>query len=169
MADPDLTDHRIEVLDPQPTIAVRIRKSMADLDMRKLFDTELPRMFQFVESLGQQPVGAPYARYFEYGPENVDMEIGIPIAEYPTDLARADAHFEHPGTSELPGGPTAKVIHHGPYDTLGKAYDALHEWIHQQDHDEGHGPWECYVDDPSEIADQSKLRTEIFWPVNTIG
>jgi effector-binding domain-containing protein len=169
MTDVHLTNHRIVEITPQPTIAVRIRKPMADLDIRQLFDTQLPRVFQYATSQGHEPTGVPYARYFEFGPDIADIEIGVPVADYPTNLARADEHFEQPGTSELPGGQVAKVIHHGPYDTLGQAYDALHEWIHQHDHDEGHGPWESYVDDPSEIADQSKIRTEIHWPLTTFA
>jgi effector-binding domain-containing protein len=169
MTDLNLTDYRIVDMEPQPTIAVRIRKPMSALDMKQLFDTELPRVFQFATSQGHSPTGAPYARYFQFGPEEADIEIGLPVSEYPTEMARADAHFEQPGTSELPGGQVARVIHHGPYDTLGQAYDALHGWIHEHDHDEGTGPWESYVDDPTEVADEQDIRTEIFWPVNTIA
>ena len=169
MNEVNLTNQRIVEIEPQPTIAVRIRKPMSELDMKQLFDTELPRVIEFATSQGQPPTGAPYARYFQFGPEEADIEIGVPVSDYPTDMARADAHFEQLGTSELPGGQVARAMHHGAYDTLGQAYDALHEWIHKHDHDEGTGPWECYVDDPTDIADHKDIRTEIFWPINVIA
>ncbi|MGH8927412.1 MAG: hypothetical protein ACRDWH_03610, partial [Acidimicrobiia bacterium] len=81
MAEPVLTDHHFIGLDAQPTIGLRIRKPMADLDMSEVFDTELPRIFQFATSSRHPPTGAPYARYFEFGPTQADIEIGVPIAE----------------------------------------------------------------------------------------
>ncbi|MGH8923111.1 MAG: hypothetical protein ACRDWA_00470 [Acidimicrobiia bacterium] len=47
MAEDKLTDHQILELDAQPTIAVRVRKPMAEFDLRDLFDTQIPRLFQF--------------------------------------------------------------------------------------------------------------------------
>jgi effector-binding domain-containing protein len=34
-------------------------------------------------------------------------------------------------------------------------------------HTPGAGPWESYLDDPSEAQDPSELRTEIFRPLAT--
>ncbi|HEY7563870.1 MAG TPA: GyrI-like domain-containing protein [Acidimicrobiia bacterium] len=164
MTEPNLTDHQIIDLTAQPTIAIRIEKPMADLDMHAIFDTQLPRVFQAVGMAGRQPVGAPYARYFQFGPDRADFEIGVPVSE-PADLPPARANTDEVGTSELPAGRTAKLIHHGAYDTLGKSYDALHEWIHSQGVDEGDGPWESYIDDPGQV-EMSNVRTEIYWPVS---
>ena len=59
-----------------------------------------------------------------------------------------------------------EVVHRGPYDGLKGTYDALHEWIHAQPgYDDGPGPWESYVDSPSDASDMSQLRTEVVWPL----
>lgn len=165
MADPALTDHQLVTLEQQPTIAVRIMVPMSEMDVSALFATYLPQLFESIAQSGQSPTGAPFARYFEFGPEQADVEVGIPVDTPTLDLPPTEDRLGEIGASQLPGGLTAKVAHLGSYDTLGDAYDPFHEWIHQQGHDEGTGPWESYVDDPDQVADDTQLRTEIYWPV----
>ena len=56
-------------------------------------------------------------------------------------------------------------MHRGSYDGLGATYEQLHDWIHEQGHNEGPAPWESYVDDPAEVDDPTQLRTEVVWPL----
>jgi effector-binding domain-containing protein len=160
MADPILTDHEIKTLEPQPSLAVRLRVPMDQLDLGALFATHLPRLRSAVTE-----GGPPYGRYHEFGPTQADVEIGIPVGDVSPDLPDPGSG-EHPiEPSELPGGPTALAIHHGSYETLGPAYDLLHEWIHSQGHDEGPGPWESYLDLPDQVEDEASLRTVLHWPL----
>ncbi|HJR88366.1 MAG TPA: GyrI-like domain-containing protein [Acidimicrobiia bacterium] len=165
MAQGSLSDHQILELASQPTVAVRVRKPMAEVNLRQLFDTQMPRLYQFATSQGRSPTGAPYARSYEFGPEMIDMEVGFPISEPIPGLAAPDDQLEAVGSTSLPAGRVAKVIHHGPYQTLSKAYEAFHEWIHAQGEDDGEGPWEVYVLDPSTVSDSSQLQTELYWPL----
>jgi effector-binding domain-containing protein len=77
----------------------------------------------------------------------------------------SDCEAGEVGASELPGGSAAAVTHVGAYSTLSESYDRLHAWVHEQDREEGPGPWESYVDDPAVVTDHSLLRTEIVWPL----
>jgi effector-binding domain-containing protein len=165
MAEGTLTDHQVVELDAQPTIAVRVRKPMAEVDLRELFDAQMPRLYQFATSQGRSPTGAPYSRSYMFGPEMIDMEVGIPISEPIPGLAPPDNQLDSVGTATLPAGRTAKVIHHGSYQTLSKAYDTFHDWIHEQGEDDGVGPWEIYIVDPSTVSDPRELKTEIYWPL----
>lgn len=165
MDDPMLRDHQILELESQPTVAVRVRRPMADVNLRELFDTQMPRLFQFAASQGRSPTGAPYARSYSFGPETIDMEVGLPLSEAIPGLAPPDDQLEAVGASSLPAGRTAKVVHHGSYQTLSKAYEDFHEWIHDQGEDDGVGPWEVYVVDPSAVSDSRQLQTELFWPL----
>jgi effector-binding domain-containing protein len=157
---------RIVDLRPQPTVAVRVERPMAELDIGALLDRHLSDIFGQLGELGAQPVGAPYARYFEFGPERADIEMGVPVAEPVTSQRPlSDCRPGEVGASELPGGSAARMVHRGPYDQLSDAYGRLHDWIHGQGREDGLGPWESYVDDPSKVADASALRTEIHWPL----
>ena len=157
---------RIVELTPQPSVAVRMQQPMTELNLAALFDTHLPNIADQIANLGGTPAGPPYGRYHQFGPDQVDVEIGIPVAMPVANLRPlAECEAGEMGSAELPGGEAAVLIHRGSYDSLSGAYDGLHDWIHAQGRDEGSGPWESYVDDPSEVSDPSQLRTEVVWPL----
>jgi effector-binding domain-containing protein len=159
-------DARFVDLERQPTLAVRITQPMAALDLASAFDRFLAELFARAGAAGATPTGAPFARYHRFGPDVVDVEIGIPVAAWPGGVSPLGELDEGEiGASDLPGGRTALLVHRGPYDTLKAGYDGIHEWIHGQGADEGEGPWEVYVDNPTEDDDVATLRTEIYWPI----
>jgi effector-binding domain-containing protein len=152
-------------LTPQPTVAVRIQQPMSE-NLADLFDVHLPNIADQIVNLGGAAAGAAYGRYHEFGPEQVDVEIGIPVVAPVANLRPlAECEQGEMGTSELPGGPAAVTVHRGSYDGLSAAYDRLHDWIHTQGQEEGPGPWESYIDSPSEVEDPTQLRTEVVWPL----
>ena len=158
-----MIEAEIRELTPTPAAAVRLKARTSDL--AGLFDEHLPNIAHRLADMGVQPAGPPYARYHEFGPENVDVEIGIPVASpVPNVPPLADATPGEMASAELPGGQVAITVHRGSYDGLAAIYEQLHDWIHGQGHEEGPAPWESYVDDPSEV-DASDLRTEVCWPL----
>ncbi len=159
MSDPEIRD-----LMPHPTAAVRLRAPT--LKLSELFDLHLPNIADRLGDMGVDPAGPPYARYHGYDPDEVDVEIGIPVDRpVPNVRPLGEAEEGEMAAGELPGGPAAITVHMGPYEGLPQTYDRLRDWIHAQGRDEGPAPWESYVDDPTEVDDVSQLRTEVCWPL----
>ena len=160
-----MTEAEIRQLTPQPTAAVRMTQPMSELDLGALFDEHLPNIAHRLADMGIEPAGPPYGRYHEFGPEKVDVEIGIPLsAPAPNLRPLAEAEPGEMASSELPGGSAAVTVHRGSYDGLSSVYEGLHDWIKAHGHEEGSAPWESYVVDPSEV-EQADLETEVCWPL----
>ena len=170
-ADLRLEGTRVEAIEAQPTVAVRVQRQMGELNLRADFDRFLPLLARRIAELGVAIAGAPYGRYHRFGPDVADVEIGYPVSEPASGVpALGPVEAGAVGASELPGGLVARTTHLGPYSNLGRAFDTLHEWIHAQPGvDDGDGPWESYVDSPREVKDVSALRTEIVWPLRETG
>ncbi len=94
------------------------------------------------EAAGAEIDGLPFAIYHEMAPEEADLELGFPV------LGEVDAGRVHSAT--LDGGRVACVVHTGPYEEVGSAYDALTRWVQL------HGvrvigpPREVYLNEPAE-------------------
>jgi effector-binding domain-containing protein len=152
-------------LEAEPSAAIRVRQAMAELDLGALFERNLPRVFGRLGELGAAPAGPPYGRYHAFGPELVDVEIGVPVPPPGADLAPLGRDPAEVGASELPGGEVARAVHYGPYTTLPQTYERLERWIRDQGREPGAAPWESYVDDPGAVADPARLRTFVVWPL----
>ena len=142
-----------------------MQQPMAELNLAELFDTHLPNIADQIANLGGTPAGPPYGRYHQFGPDQVDVEIGIPVAAPVANLRPlAECEAGEMGSSELPGGEAAVLVHRGSYDTLSGAYDGLHDWIHAQGRDEGSRAVGVVRRRPVRGRDPSQLRTEVVWP-----
>jgi effector-binding domain-containing protein len=65
-----------------------------------------------------------------------------------------------------PAGLVATAAHIGPYNRLGEAHKAVHEWCADHGHLLAGPSWEVYghwTDDPAQ------LRTDVFWLLQAAG
>lgn len=159
-----------EIRDLEETTTLAVRLETTQDKLTDVFDAEMPRVGRIMQDVGAQMAGPFFARYHHFGPDRVDLEIGIPIAFVTAGLqpisGRPDGIV---GSSTLPGGRAAVAMHTGPYDGLPATYDGLAAWIAAEGHTAGDGPWEVYLADPSRVADPADLQTEVVWPIEPPG
>ena len=86
------------------------------------------------------PCGPPFGRYVVTD-DGFEVEAGFPCRGTVVPAGRVEA-----GT--LAGGPAAVVVHRGPYETVGAAYDAAGRWLVEQGYEPAGAAWESYLDPP---------------------
>lgn len=94
----------------------------------------------------------------EFKEDDLDVEIGIPVAEPVPGQDRITG-------GELPPGPVAYTVHAGPYNEIGAAYRAVMAWIQAHGHESAGPPREVYLVGPGQARDENEYRTELNWPI----
>jgi len=138
----------------QPALAIRTRAAVQDLP--KVFGDAYGAIMQYLAELGEQPAGMPYAAYYNMDMQNLDLEIGFPVAR--KIAGKGDVQ-----PSEFPGGKLASTVHIGPYDQVGPAYDALMHWVGTQGYEATGVAYEVYYSGPE--TPPQEIKTEIVFPL----
>ncbi len=106
-----------------------------------------------VAEQGLEVTGAPFGRYRPSDDGGWDITAGFPVSAPATAAGRVEP-------MALPSGSAARTIHRGSYDQLGIAYEAVMDWVRENNLTMTEDPWELYLD--GEEVDEP--RTEIFVP-----
>ena len=93
------------------------------------------------EAAGAEIDGLPFAIYHEVGPDEVEVELGFPV------LGNVEVGRVHSAT--LDGGHVACTVHMGPYEEVGRAYDALDRWVQMHGRRVVGPPREVYLNEPA--------------------
>ena len=150
---PEFTTKQVEA---RPVLSIRATTSVDKLS--ELMGSLFGEVYGYIQQCGQAPAGMPLSIYHAMDGDTIDLECGMPVASAMEGTGRVKA-------GELPAGTVATVTHMGPYDDLPQTWSALTEWIGSQGLQPAGAPWEVYVTDPGAEPDQSKWRTDIFFPV----
>lgn len=145
----------LEEKSAQPTIAVRTRTAVQNLPpvLGKAFDD----IMNYLTEIGVPPAGAPYVGYFNMDMQDMDIEIGFPVAHAP-------AGRDHIQASEIPAGKQVSCLHTGPYHTVESAYNAMMEWVPANGYTATGVSYEFYLNDP-ETTPENELLTKIVFPL----
>jgi effector-binding domain-containing protein len=137
---------------PQLTAVVRTQAKIADLP--KVIPPLCGEVWQFAKSAGLPKPGRHTALYFDCV---MNIEVGVEVSQSFIGNGRVVC-------SALPGGTAVTTAHWGPYNKLGNAHQAVHDWAAKNGHALSGVSWEIYGhwnDDPAQ------LRTDVFWQLKT--
>jgi effector-binding domain-containing protein len=138
----------------QPVLSIRARGAVKDLP--GILGRSYGILGAYLGRMGQQPAGAPFIAYYNQDMQNLDLEIGFPVAKKLPGQGEIQA-------SEIPGGKAASCIHVGPYDKIAPAYEALGQWMQSKGHQGTGVCYEIYLNDPQQTP-PDKLQTQILFP-----
>ena len=72
--------------------------------------------------------------------------------------------------SATPAGPTASVVHLGPYQQLGAAHKAIVDWCAAHNHQLAGPNWEIYGHwQDGWNTDPSQIRTDVYYQLSPDG
>jgi effector-binding domain-containing protein len=139
----------------QPVLSIRTRTPVQDLPalVGKVYST----IGQYLGELQQPPSGAPFAAYYNIDMQDLDVELGFPVAGPLPGRGEVMA-------GEIPAGRYAACLHIGPYDAIGTAYDALQTWLKEHGYAATGVSYEFYLNDPQQVPPQ-ELQTQVLFQV----
>jgi effector-binding domain-containing protein len=166
----------VEIVELEVVWVAAIRSIVAAEDVPDFMSDALALVATALREAGLAPAGPPFARYYDSGPDGLDMAAGFPVAE--PFLGASDAHplpesgaaEEAPASAivhpdELPAGPAAVATHVGSYQGLEAAWIGLRERVGAMGRQLGKDPWEVYFIGPGSGVDEAEWRTELVWPL----
>lgn len=92
----------------------------------------------------------------EFSPFGLDTEFAVPIGEYVT------------GTRDFKAGLCLKTVVKGSYSILSSVYAKQTKWAEQNGYECTGALFEVYVTDPSQVAEEDELITEVYYPIRKI-
>jgi effector-binding domain-containing protein len=152
-----IMDYKCEIkeLQAQPVLSIRARCAVQELP--KLLGISFGAIAQHLGSLGENPAGAPFVAYYNMEMQNLDVEIGFPVAHSFSDQGNIQPN-------QIFGGKFATCLFVGPYSDVGPAYDALTQFVKAQGCEATGAAYEFYLNDPQTVQ-PAELQTQIYFPL----
>jgi effector-binding domain-containing protein len=139
----------------QPVLSIRTHATVQNLP--QVLGQSYGAIAQYLALNGQQPTGAPFVAYYNMDMQNLDIEIGFPIA---SQLPGKD---EIVG-SEIPSGKALTCLHVGPFEKSTAAYETMQQWLQTNACEATGVAYEFYLNAPM-ITPPEALQTQIMFPL----
>lgn len=166
-----MTATRLETMEVEvpPTVAVQLKVTCPTGTIAAAMPGAFASLGSFMGRNKLVPGGAPRVIYSEWG-TTTSFTLAFPIAAAPPPLPAS------PGIviGELTGGHALRVVHHGPYHSIGDTYQHIDAWLRERgairteaDWARYRGMWEEYINEPGSVPD-SELVTNIYLPLRSL-
>ena len=142
-------------LSAQPVLAIRTRTTMEGLP--KIIGDSYMRIMAYLNELGEQPADCPYTAYHNLDMQNLDVEMGFPVARTLPEKGEMKS-------GEIPSGKAASFMYKGPYAGMEQPYNEIFKWLAENGHEATGIYYEHYYNSPAEVA-ENDLLTKIVIPI----
>jgi effector-binding domain-containing protein len=151
-------EHEVRLAERPSLLVMSKRVSVRVPEIGGVLGAALGEVYGYLGARGVAPAGPPFVIYHGMPEEDrpFDMEMCAPIGRAVDPPAGWQAQ-------ELPAGTFASLLHVGPYDGVGAAYDALGSWIGSNGMIVAGPPREVYLSEPDTPPGQ--IRTIVEFPV----
>ncbi len=139
----------------QPVLSIRTRTSLEKLP--ETIGSSYHRIAGYLEELGEKPADIPYTAYYNMDLQDMDVEMGFPVAR------------PLPGRGDIKAGETlagkaALYMYKGPYSGMEPVYNDIFKWMAENGHQPQGVFYEYYCNSPDEVP-ESDLLTRILIPL----
>lgn len=159
-----MPEYEIVIKKIEPQWIASVRGTIPSYDESgPIFDRLFDEVYSHVYQQGVRDPGCGVAIYHEKqdGDENIEVEAAAELSEPIQGSSRVQVY-------QLPSVETAaSVVHHGPFATIGKAYQTILSWVQANDYRVVGPARELYLS-YSRSGDQNQFVTEIQLPVKKV-
>jgi effector-binding domain-containing protein len=141
---------RVEQVEKRTIASVRRRATIPQLST--VVPAACGDVWNFIRTAGIKHPGRNIAIYQDGGDGQLDVEIGVEVADPITGEGDVSC-------SATPAGTVATTVHFGAYNRLGEAYAAIRQWCRDNHREFAGLNWEIYGhwnDDPE------KVQTDVY-------
>jgi effector-binding domain-containing protein len=139
----------------QSVLSIRTRTVLADLP--NIIGDSYHKIAAYLEELGEQPADVPFTAYYNMDIQDMDVEMGFPVARPLPGKGDIKA-------GEIVRGKVAWYMYKGPYSELEPVYNEIFRQIEEKGYQPKGVYYEYYYNSPGEVS-ESELLTRIVIPI----
>ena len=151
--------HRIRVVEHEAILALSKRMPVRLAGIGPTLGETFGDLYGHLAMSGVEPAGPPFVLY--HSMPTADLPLDIEVCAPVSALAEAPAGCT---VGWIPGGSFATLLHVGPYEAIGSAYDELATWVERHHRELVGPPRETYLSEPE--TPPAEIRTILEWPVS---
>ncbi len=139
----------------QTVLAIRTKTSVEALP--NLIGESYMKIINYLHDLEEQPAGPPYTVYYNLDMQDLDVEMGFPVAKPLSDKGEIK-------TGEIPPGRVVSYLYTGPYSGMEGPYNQMFQWIQENGYEPTGICYKYYLNSPDEVP-EIDLQTRIVMPL----
>ncbi|MZP30655.1 AraC family transcriptional regulator [Heliobacterium undosum] len=137
----------------RPVLYIRARTAVGNLP--QVLGKAYSEIIAYLNELGEAPADAAFAAYYNMDMENLDVEIGFPVAKPLAGKGDIQA-------GEIPAGRQVSSLYKGPYSKMEPFYAAMSRWMSENNITPTGVVYEFYYNCPAEVPEEELLTKVAF-------